>query len=300
MHSSKLQFSLIENARDFLDDTITRTNSDQASSWKYAIISLASAIELIMKSVLEKEHWSLLFENVDSASKEHLESGQFKSVDFETAQVRLQQIANVKLSERDKQYLTSLRNIRNRISHFKVDVNVNVVKSVVARGIAVFFDIYKTPHLESQYDERYEAQVNSSLRAFDRYVRIKMATLKSRIESSSRPAALFKCCQTCYQDAVVLAGAADDHAQCLYCGEEGTLEEFAARDSELPVEECPQCGTQSLAFVLYNNEDGEFVCVKCGFKAKSIQYCWECGAGFVAEEGETLCQDCWDYKLSRD
>lgn len=300
MHSGKIQLSLIENAKDFLADTIERALSDEQSSWKYAIISLASAIELIVKAILQREHWSLLFEDVDSASQEHLKSGDFKSVDSETGLVRLDRIAKVKLSASDKKCLSSIRNTRNRILHGKTDLNIEQVKSIVARGIPVFLELYKGPHLREDHDETYEASVNKSLRSFDKYVRVRMACLRPQIQSASRPEGFFRYCQTCDQDAVIYNREADDEAQCLFCGEVARIEELAARHSELPVEECPECGRDALAFVLYNNDEGEFICGACGFKAGSIDHCWECGSSFVPEEGEVLCDDCLSYKLAKD
>ena len=145
---SRLNLSLLENACDFLRDTIERANSKDAATWKYAVLSLAAALELIMKSILYQEHWCLLFEEVDSASEDALKSGQFKSVDFDTVQKRLQTIARVEISGRDRGYLKSIRDTRNRISHFQVDINIDQVKALVARGIFAFLDLYKDPHLE--------------------------------------------------------------------------------------------------------------------------------------------------------
>jgi hypothetical protein len=100
---------------------------------------------------------------VNAASKDRLESGDFKSVDFETAQDRLEKIAGIAMPQSDKNALKSIRRMRNRISHLKTHINIEQVKSVVARGILVFLDLYREPLLRAYHDSDYEAQVNLSL-----------------------------------------------------------------------------------------------------------------------------------------
>ena len=58
----KLTLSLIENSFDFLESSIKYSRGTENRDWKYALLNLASAIELMMKAILEQEHWSLLFE----------------------------------------------------------------------------------------------------------------------------------------------------------------------------------------------------------------------------------------------
>ena len=86
---NKLSLSLIENSSDYFGKCYQICKRHGKRDWKYVLLNLANAIELVMKAVLEKEHWSLLFENVDSANKEILSKGDFQSVNFKTAFERL-------------------------------------------------------------------------------------------------------------------------------------------------------------------------------------------------------------------
>jgi hypothetical protein len=74
-----------------------------------------------MKAVLEKEHWSLLFENIDNANKEILSVGDFKSVDFNTALERLKCIVGFVFSKQRKrcQGFILNKNIENKMSRMK-------------------------------------------------------------------------------------------------------------------------------------------------------------------------------------
>jgi ribosomal protein S27E len=264
----KQQLSLLENACDYLDDTILRVASQDPAAWKYAILSLASALELIMKSILEREHWSLLFQDVNSASEGALVLGDFKSVDFETAQKRLQSIAGVEISDRDQKYLKSLRNIRNKLSHYTLHINIEQLQSLVASGILTFLDLYSDPHLEDDHDEDFEAKANQNLREFEKYVHLRMAKLRSELRESERPGRPFQRCPDCDQDAVIFSETRD--AKCLYCGQHIDLRALAKHTSEGPLEECPECGEDSLAFILYSNEEAEFSCASCSFSSPRL------------------------------
>jgi hypothetical protein len=105
----KLTLSLIENSFDFLDSSIKYSKGTENRDWKYALLNLANAIELMMKAVLEQEHWSLLFEDIKKANKAILEQGDFKSVNFDTAIERLKSIVGIVFSTTDGIYIEKIR-----------------------------------------------------------------------------------------------------------------------------------------------------------------------------------------------
>lgn len=133
---------MTENSFDFIDSAIKYAHSKESRDWKYALLNLANGIELMMKAILEKEHWSLLFENINIASKDKLKTGEFKSVDFDTGLNRLKEIVGIPLPIRNERYLRKIRDFRNRITHFSVDINIEEVKSIVARGLNIFVFFY--------------------------------------------------------------------------------------------------------------------------------------------------------------
>ena len=52
--TEKLSFTLIENSFCFLESAIKYSKEKERRDWKYAILNLANALELMMKAVLEK------------------------------------------------------------------------------------------------------------------------------------------------------------------------------------------------------------------------------------------------------
>lgn len=75
--------------RDFLREAVHYATMTTPRNWKYAILHLCSALELLFKAILEQAHWSLIFENVNEASGRKLHTGDFHSVRFDTAIKRL-------------------------------------------------------------------------------------------------------------------------------------------------------------------------------------------------------------------
>ena len=78
--------ALISHGIDLILDAVERlatkpggaTPSDRDS--RYAVLHLAIGAEVLFKSALLREHWSLVFEKSDGASLASLASGDFRSV----------------------------------------------------------------------------------------------------------------------------------------------------------------------------------------------------------------------------
>jgi len=91
----KVVYFLLENALDFILYAAEHVKQDSPRSWKYALLHLISGIELLLKSRLELEHWSLLFQEVDKANESSFDSGDFRSVDFDSLIQRLSGISGI-------------------------------------------------------------------------------------------------------------------------------------------------------------------------------------------------------------
>lgn len=271
----RLSLGLIDNALDYLLSAAEQAKSESIRSWKYSLLHLTAAIELLMKARLEKEHWALLFAAPDQASQSALHSGDFKSVDFQTACSRLQNIVDIDMATEDLRQLDELRKLRNRAQHFAIDVDVGQVRSLLARGISFFLDFLRAnlPQEMSGRDELLE-EVHEHLRRFEEFVDTRLDAVRLEL---SEAAALFEC-PRCWQQTMVI-GRGDPY--CPFCAFTASAGELTKYIGEGPVDdECMNCGQRTLAFVLYHNEFGVDYCTNCGTKQTM---CLRCRHRYVGE-----------------
>ena len=137
----RMQLSLVENSLDFFLSAAEYAAKDDPLSWKYSILHLADGVELLFKARLEREHWSLLFADINQSSLEKLERGDFKSVDFEDTCRRLRQIALVKIDDHQYGQLNELRKLRNKIRHYTTELNSRQLRAIfwVCMSICIRF-----------------------------------------------------------------------------------------------------------------------------------------------------------------
>lgn len=296
--AKELKLTLIQNAEDFLLEAVEHAKASSARDWKYAILHLSSALELLLKALLHKEHWSLLFENVKEASTKKLQAGDFQSTSFDTALERIESIVGITIEPKDRKYLKGLRHLRNRSTHFAVTFNLEQAKSLVARGISIFLNLQQN-HLHETPDRSLEYEINQALHEFQKYVDERLHSLRQELKDSARPHRWFRTCPRCEQETLV---SKDNMALCLFCGEECSFYNLAIEHSEGPGGPCPECEEGTLAFVLLNNEEGRFACARCGFETEHNLNvsCTSCGKEFWSTDGSPMCHDCWSHLMEND
>jgi len=286
----RITLSLIENSFDFLEATIENAKKSDKRSWKYALLNLASALELLMKAVLEQEHWSLLFIDTNKANKEDLHSGNLKSINFETCIQRLQNVAGVALSVNDLKYIEKIRQIRNRITHFSVDLHVEEVQSIIAKCIGIFTKLNREIDTDESVEDRIH-YINSELADFERYVKLHLAEIEKDISKLDRPS-IFLSCPLCLQETIVI-NAKYDELLCKFCGGRFSYQDMAECASDGYGGPCPECSNGALAHLLFNSE---YICVKCGFISEENYnfQCISCQNVYwdINGDDEYLCDSC--------
>jgi len=110
-----LEFDPIVNGVDFLDSAISHlAESDDPRRLKYAVLHLQAAIEILVKVRLQREGIEHIFEDPYSADQNKLRQGDFRSVTLTTAIKRLAKVADVQLSNTQRDALNSLNKERNK------------------------------------------------------------------------------------------------------------------------------------------------------------------------------------------
>ena len=283
--TTRMQFNLLDNALDYLLHAAEHAKVDQRRHWKYALLHLVACFELLIKARLQHEHWSLLFADVDKANETSLRSGDFRSVDFGTACTRLRNIATVEIDKSSLQRLEELRKLRHRVQHFGIDVDLELIKSLLARGINFCVDFCRS-NLSSEIGDEQEAaikQIVEHLSDFQEFVVERLRLISPYLEKAED---VWECPQ-CWEQTLVIG---DGKPHCLFCGYEIEATELAEISGEGPVEDgCLQCGEDTLCFILFNNEEGANCCTTCGARQGRCQVCGQrfFGTGYVCPECES-------------
>jgi hypothetical protein len=131
-----LEMDLLENAYDFLNESFraARRARQQGRAWKFAIVNLVQAIELLLKERLRREHEALIYENVDKRRN---------TVSLGQAVMRLDGLG-IALTPRERNAIEKARTWRDRITHHEFQLPVYEAKAVYSR----LFEFATTFHSE--------------------------------------------------------------------------------------------------------------------------------------------------------
>ena len=127
---------LLDNAYDFLNESLhaARSAEQRGRAWKFAIVHLVQAIELLLKERLRREHEALIYENVDRRKN---------TVSLTQAVHRLDGLGIV-LTPREKAAIEKARKWRDQMIHHEVGLSVREAEAVYSR----MFEFATTFHAE--------------------------------------------------------------------------------------------------------------------------------------------------------
>jgi hypothetical protein len=309
-----IKLNLFENGLDFIQYAIDQIKAESTEySIKYAVLHLASGIELVLKYRLEREHWSLIFKDTGQANRSALETGDFKSVDFSDCVRRLKNICNITLPEKDARNFENLKDRRNKIIHFNINENVVALRSLFVKVLSSVLNFINRHMDAASFTDNEQDQVNSirrSLSDFDAFISRRMSEIRNDFTDSQRYSAAVTC-PTCFQPTLVL-NVDGGGPTCLFCGHGGDPEQLAdeyvsdvlhisayemvTKGGEYPIYECIECSHTTMV----NGED-TWACFNCGteWDKDDIVFCNGCGTPYNAKDDDILlCGSCIDYRLS--
>jgi hypothetical protein len=142
-----IRMTLGENSLDSLQESLAKVRDTDANvtAWKFAVVHIVHAIELMLKERLQREHRLLIFQNVD---KPGTPARPGATVSLETALTRLQN-ADVNLDDDDLRAIGKAIEWRNRITHSEFALYVREVRTV----FALLFEFIHTFHLKEMDTE---------------------------------------------------------------------------------------------------------------------------------------------------
>ncbi|MDO8612584.1 MAG: hypothetical protein Q7R32_07145 [Dehalococcoidia bacterium] len=321
-----MELPLLANALDFIisaGDYANRASSDprtRAGSLKYAVLHLHAGSELLIKERLRREHWALLYDKPDEASRASWKAGDFRSVGGESLQRRLEGIAGVALPDETKKLLRSLREQRNRLEHFAFIGSEEVVRALVYEVSSFALD-FAHEHFEEELGAE-ELQLLDEVKKvmFDNeeFVEARMNALAEQLDRTVSQGLPIITCPACLQEALAFEPT---ETKCLFCRSEwdsSIASAFEDWDSSFlrvdPKEKmdvyrvCPECEDECFINIgaYEDNSYGRspaWLCFSCGFHAREeeIDECMKCGQPFLEKEDMgTVCKRCFAYVISKD
>ena len=256
---------------------------------KDAILHLGNGIELLLKARLAREHWSLIFSEINKASYEELAKADFTSVDYPTALKRLEQIVGVSIDKSVGSHIDNLRKLRNRLTHFTATLDLAQAKSLVAKSMNFCVEFCEQHDMVTGDAKGKLGEIHMNLTDLQEFVDDRMANILEGWEG-----ALIWECPECWQQALVIDGGQTD---CKFCLHKADPQELADDNSESNVvEDCPECGEEAtFALVLYNNDEGRWICFSCGQSGEEYDHCIRCNlmASFPDQDDVKICSSCW-------
>ncbi|MCD0459548.1 hypothetical protein [Roseiconus lacunae] len=306
--TKSIKCTVAENALDYLLLAGEQAQDGSERLLKHALATLADGIELLLKARLEAHDWSLLFKDVDKAERAKFESGDFQSVTFDQSLKRLKNICGVDFDHSGFPILESLRQLRNRIRHFAVEVKSAQAQSIIANAYSFAIDFVATEITPNTTDDlEYEVNdLRKTLSTFKEFVAQRMKDIEAKLKSQTYSQHVQ--CPACLQDTLYAEG---EKVTCAFCNFEadGESAAYAWADQNYPqslkdsliepvVEECPECA--SMACVPAGHMKGAsytHVCLSCG-ETGDFQHCLRCNSLCPTDNVGDMCDSCREHIIS--
>lgn len=254
-----LRYSLLENAIDFVSRSVRSTKQDDPAEWKYAILHLAAGIELLLKARLAKEHWSLVAHDVNTITQKELLNGNSRTVGYEAALKRIRNVAGIQIDEQLFGSLNELRKIRNKIQHFGVVLEMEEVKSVMAKGLNFVIEFSESEMNPNNMYTREIEYMSGQLTEFEEFVEERLC----RIRPGLKKARLLIDCWRCLQETLEI-DPYNLSGDCHFC----SYREYDVRyylPSHIFQQDCPNCG-----------EEAGSINIPYKHSSESTKYIWHC------------------------
>lgn len=307
-----MELTLFKNSIDFLskgiDDFIEGESSQDDWYFKYAIINISQGVELLLKHILLEKHKIFIYKDID---KDNDDEKNIKTVDFMTAINRINKLYEIKISDKQIEILTRVRDRRNDYMHYEVNIdNYHHAVAVVSKTFPVIDQLLQN-YLETKLIDEIPSEIWEEFIKIDRIHKDYFNDLKGRFELITLGNAGVPC-SVCGISAL---HTNNEEVKCVYCQSEYlSLEEaiasiateskkksfinFLITEKELKTHHCSKCTTNS---IVYSEKMDDLLCLECNENTvnnRKIIQCISCSkqsAIIISEEleqEEALCINC--------
>ena len=276
----KYAFALHRNARGFIESAVEYAQRDRPDEWKFALLHLNTALELILKARLAIEDHRRLVAGKAKVTDRQFDEGAFHSVGIDECVERLAETGRFALDSRQRQAIKALQHLRNRIAHYIDPDDTPAMKAVVAAGLNLFIDIDNAGFQgDDPYGARTMKELAVDLHKCGDFVKERMASLSERLKSATRPRTHYTDeCPYCLQDAAIVDG---EEVTCLFCRHGVEVREFAEmRSEDGSVEPCPDCRRPSVLKDRRKDDAPTLECFVCGW-FRGPELTWSDGRALI-------------------
>ncbi|MBP0460472.1 hypothetical protein [Streptomyces montanisoli] len=313
---AQLDFPPVLNGIDYLLSVVTHLQPDTGGTprdLKYAVLHLQAAAEVLLKARLIREHWSLVFRDLDTATHESFLQASFDSCTTATAVKRLRNIAGVTISEKDARALKDLAETRNALQHYGLTHNARALEARAAKVLDFLLGFLAEEALipaasEHEADAWAHAaeydldMVRDGVTAIQSFVTRRMNRLRGNELKDAEDRTVY--CLACQQPALLL-GDDDGGGICHFC-----TGRWPARDLievygieagwDSPGRYCPNCSCPTLIDGM-SFADGKdtLYCTSCHTRPvpADLGRCNGCGRHWPTnaahpDTGQILCPKC--------
>ncbi len=245
---------VLANAFDYLENSIAEIDKRP----KYAVLSFATAVELLLKARLMREHWTLVLDKPGSVNDAAFRGGLFKSATVEEIMSRLTNVAGVAFSGDERAAYKAVRDHRNKVVHFfdpsygkpLVGPESEALQAEQFRAWCHLLRRMKEWHeLIADFKQRLWS-IDGRLRQNWVFLRTKFEHVGPDLKKARKAGAVIGTCPDCEQKAAVLKGSTGplQDYQCFVC----------ERSKPRLVLACPECAKD---FDVFPYAEGK---CKCG------------------------------------
>ncbi|MGV9277753.1 hypothetical protein [Streptomyces griseosporeus] len=254
---AQLDFPPIRNGVDYLLSAVDHLGSDRTDprGIKYAVLHLHAAAEVLLKTRLVREHWSLVFDDPGQATERAFRSGDFKSCTLAQAVARLRNIAGITITAKEDDALGDLGRDRNALQHYGLTHNAHAVEARAGRVLDFlvrFLDDVLLPGLELDEVNAIGAdmvRVRDGLIGVRAFITQRLRRLRGELQGREERTIH---CPHCDQLAMVAEGETN---RCLFCGAVVTTAEMMVymylgtpEDEGSLIGICPRCTQHTLVY----------------------------------------------------
>jgi ssDNA-binding Zn-finger/Zn-ribbon topoisomerase 1 len=299
---------LSENGRHFLRSTLDEIRRDNSTGNRNAVIFVAAALEVLLKTRLAIEHWTLVFDDPAKAKLSELKSGEFVSVQASKLIPRLNNVASLDLKAEvpDKVF-----RLRNRVVHYAPPTGL-AVRVEVALGLNFALQLihdHVLGHLQDRAHAELTAlkeEISQVFLDLDEFRTKRLTALEGALQNHGTVVE----CPDCNQRTLVLKSEAEEDT-CLFCLAATNGEELARRyvadalhwswrdeadGGEDPIHWCLNCDAFSLVsgVQVLNRPKIAYACFSCAeiYEHDDVDRCGRCGDVKTANE-DVICPACW-------